>query len=95
MDTKANTGNKDTMNETKAIAIQFFKEKYNLDVEITNQKKLPSYVASEVDLEGHVVGHEDQSFNISVNYKTQKTSGFVMSPELEKAILANGFDPYK
>ena len=40
------------MSQAKETAIQFFKEKYDLDVEVTNQKKLPTYVADEIDVEG-------------------------------------------
>lgn len=76
------------MSQARETAIQFFKEKYDLEVEVTNQKKLPAYVADEIDVEGYVVGHKDQTFNISVNYKTLQTKNFVMSPELEKVIQA-------
>lgn len=76
------------MNQARETAIKFFKEKYDLEVEITNQKKMPSYVADEIDVEGYVIGHKDQTFNISVNYKTLQTKNFVMSPELKKVIEA-------
>lgn len=93
--TDKNSNDQDIMNEAKSIAIQYFKDKYNLDVEITNQKKLPTYVASEIDVEGHVVGHKDQSFIISVNYKTQKTDNIMVSPEFKQEIINRGFDPNK
>ncbi|MCT1403562.1 hypothetical protein M4D81_31650 [Paenibacillus sp. p3-SID867] len=76
------------MSQARETAIQFFKEKYDLDVEVTNQKKMPTYVADEIDVEGYVIGHKDQTFNISVNYKTLQTKNFVMSPELKKVIQA-------
>lgn len=74
------------MSQTRETAIQFFKEEYDLEIEITNQKKMPTYVADEIDVEGYVIGHKDQTFNISVNYKTFQTKNFVMSPELKKVI---------
>jgi len=80
------------MRQAKETAVQFFKEKYDLDVEVTNQKKLPTYVADEIDVEGYVVGHKDQTFNISVNYKTLQTKNFVMSPELKEVIQAKEQD---
>ncbi|MGG4346132.1 hypothetical protein [Paenibacillus lautus] len=69
-------------------AIQYFKETYHLEVQITNQNKLPTYVADEIDVEGFVIGHPDQTFNISVNHRTLETGHLVMSPELKKVIQA-------
>ncbi|MDO7907649.1 hypothetical protein Q5741_14660 [Paenibacillus sp. JX-17] len=80
--------------QAKATAIQYFKDQYGLDVEITEEKKLPTYVSSEIAMEGHVAGHKEQSFNISVNYKDNTTKNFVMSPELEQAIRDQGHDPF-
>ncbi|ANY72992.1 hypothetical protein BBD41_10555 [Paenibacillus ihbetae] len=77
------------MSQTKETAIQFFKDQYGLEIEVTGQKKMPSYVADEIDVEGYVKGHKDQTFNISVNYKTFETKNFVMSPELKAVIEAN------
>lgn len=69
-------------------AIQYFKETYDLEVQITSQNKLPTYVADEIDVGGFVIGHPDQTFNISVNHKTLETGHLVMSPELDKIIQA-------
>lgn len=82
------------MEEAKAIAIQYFKSEYDLGVEITKQEKLAEYISPKIMMEGHVTGHPDESFNISVDYEDKKTSNFVMSPELEKAIRAKGIDPF-
>ena len=82
----SNSSNKDIMSDAKTTAIQFFKEKYNLDVEITNEEMMPSIVANKVNFEGFVIDHPEQTFKISVDYKTNETSNFVMNPELKKAI---------
>lgn len=82
----SNSSNEGIMSDARATAIQFFKEKYNLDVEITNEEMMPSIVANKVNLEGFVIEHPEQTFKISVDYKTNETSNFVMNPELKKAI---------
>lgn len=82
------------IDQAKATAIKHLKDTYELDVEITKAKMLPSYVADEVILEGNVIGSKEQDFGISVNYKTNITSGFSMSPELVAAIRAKGYEPF-
>lgn len=82
------------MQEAKEIALKYFKNEYDLDVEITKQEKLAEYISPKIMMEGHVTDHPDESFNISVDYEDKKTTNFVMSPELEKAIRAKGIDPF-
>ncbi|WP_106766469.1 hypothetical protein [Paenibacillus faecalis] len=81
------------IDKAKPIAIKYLKDTYELDVEITGESLLPTYVASEVIFEGNVIGDEKQYFSISVNYKTNEKADMVMSPELAAAIRAKGFDP--
>ncbi|MFI2856536.1 hypothetical protein ACH6EH_05300 [Paenibacillus sp. JSM ZJ436] len=76
----------ETRQQAESSAIRYLKDQYNLDVEITDAKLMPSTVADKVNLEGHVTGKPEQSFKISVNYNTQETSNFVLSPELKKAV---------
>lgn len=76
------------LDQAKETVIQYFKEQFDLEVQITGAKKVPSFVADEIDVEGFVKGHEDQTFNLSVNYNTQETKNFVMSPELKEALEA-------
>nr|WP_238354045.1 hypothetical protein [Paenibacillus sp. 23TSA30-6] len=68
------------------------KDKYGLDVEITYEHKLPTYVAYSINFKGNVKGQKGQTFDISVDYKTQKTSDFIISSELEKVLLKKGYD---
>lgn len=77
-------GNEQTIIIEKAqeVAITHFKEEYGLEVKITKQEMLPTYVASQVNMEGHVIGEEEQRFNISVNYKDWTTLNTFLSPEL-------------
>ncbi|WP_249435947.1 hypothetical protein [Paenibacillus sp. Marseille-Q4541] len=86
--------NQALITQAKITAIQYLKDKYELDVEITGQEVLPGYITSKVLLEGNVVGSTEQHFNISVDYKTNETSNFAMSPELVAAIRAKGYDPF-
>lgn len=88
-------GDEEIINKAKATAAENLKSKYDLDVEITETKLLPEYIAHEVRLQGHVIGANDQHFNITVNYKTDTTSNFAMSPELVNAIKAKGIDPFQ
>ncbi|MFE0559246.1 hypothetical protein ACFW1P_25315 [Paenibacillus sp. NPDC058910] len=81
-------GNEETaiIEEAQEVAIRHFKDEYDLEVRITKQEMLPSYVASQVNMEGHVVGKEEQRFNISVNYKDWTTLNTFLSPELNDAL---------
>ncbi|ADM68488.1 hypothetical protein PPE_00634 [Paenibacillus polymyxa E681] len=81
------------ISKAKATAVQYLKEKYELDVEITYAKKMPTYVNSEIDIRGHVMGHEKQEFSISVDYNNQKAFGLGINPELKKVLIENGTYP--
>ncbi|UNK17363.1 hypothetical protein MNQ98_23245 [Paenibacillus sp. N3/727] len=89
-----NDENEEIISQAKTTAIKHLKDKYELDVEITEEKILPAYIADEVRLKGNVIGSKDQYFNITVNYKTNKTSNFAMSPDLVKAIRDKGYEPF-
>jgi len=82
------------MQEAKNLAIQYLKDEYGLDVEITDQERLAKYISPKIMMKGHVKGKPEESFNISVDYEDKKTTDFVMSPELVKAIRAKGIDPF-
>lgn len=86
--------NQAIIDQAKFTAVEHLKEKYELDVEITGEQMLPTYVSYRVSLEGNVIGNKDQHFNISVNYKTNEVSNFGMSPELVEALKAKGYDPF-
>ncbi|WP_342434822.1 hypothetical protein MHH57_03255 [Paenibacillus sp. FSL H7-0442] len=81
------------ISKAKATAVQYLKEKYELDVEITYAKKFPPYVTNKVDISGNVIGHAEEDFTISVNYENQETSNFAISPELKKVLIENGTYP--
>lgn len=82
------------ISQAKTTAINHLKDKYELDVEITEAKILPAYIAHHVRMEGIANGSKDQYFNITVNYKTNETSNFGMSPELVTAIREKGYEPF-
>ncbi|GAB6928735.1 hypothetical protein JCM10914A_27180 [Paenibacillus sp. JCM 10914] len=87
--TNTPSGSEIKITAAKQAAIDYLKQKYELDVEITNEEMMPSIVANKVNFEGHVVGHPEQTFKISVDYNTEETSNVVMSPELKQAIEAD------
>jgi len=80
--------------EAEASVIQHFKQKFELDVVITSKELLPEMAVSQIGVKGHVKDHEDQSFGISYDYKKKTTKNLVISPEIEEAIKAKGYDPY-
>lgn len=81
-------GNEQTaiIEEAQKVAITHFQEEYGLEVRITKEEMLPTYVASQINMEGHVVGEEEQRFNISVNYKDWTTLNTFLSTELNDAL---------
>ncbi|WP_234032664.1 hypothetical protein [Paenibacillus faecalis] len=91
-----NSDNKDEkiIEQAKATAIKHLKAEYELEVEITGEKKLPDYIAQKVIFEGNVVGNKEQHFSITVNYTTNETSNFGMSPELVEMIKTEGYEPF-
>ncbi|MBT2282278.1 hypothetical protein J7E78_01755 [Paenibacillus polymyxa] len=80
--------------EAEANVIQYFKQKFELDVVITSKELLPEMAVSQIGLKGHVKDHEDQSFGISYDYKKKVTKNLVISPEIEEVMMAKGHDPY-
>ncbi|ALP39012.1 hypothetical protein ASL14_08555 [Paenibacillus sp. IHB B 3084] len=78
------------ISKAKATAVQYLKEKYKLDVEITYEHKLPTYVDDVVTFKGNVIGHKEQTFGIMIDYNNQEISNVVIEPELEKGLLKKG-----
>ncbi|MGR6541540.1 hypothetical protein [Paenibacillus tundrae] len=83
------------LQEAESIAIQHMKEKYDLDVVVTSEKKLPSIAVAEISLKGHVVDHEEQRFNLYVNYERKEVTSMGMSEEFKKLLIDKGYDPFK
>ncbi len=81
------------ISKAKATAVQYLKETYGINVEITYERKLPKYVDNVVTFKGNVVGNKEQTFGIMIDYNTQKISNVIIEPELEKALLKQGYDP--
>ncbi|WP_431090563.1 hypothetical protein [Paenibacillus sp. 8b26] len=73
------------IHKAKDTAVQYLKDKYKLNVEITYAKKFPTYVTSKVDINGNVIGHAEEDFTISVNYETQETSDFAIKSRIRKS----------
>ncbi|QKS60107.1 hypothetical protein HUB98_12115 [Paenibacillus barcinonensis] len=91
-----NKEDQEIIDRSESIAIKYLKDTYSLnDVVITGRQMQPKMAMSWVTFYGYVSQHEDQSFNVSINYKENQTESFSFSPELEKALIANGYDPYQ
>lgn len=60
----------------KAIEVgtNYFKDKYDLDVEFTEHQFQPSYVSDNVALNGHVKSEPDQKVYISLTIRHSKSS---------------------
>jgi hypothetical protein len=79
------------VSKAKATAIKHMKDEYGLDVEITYEHKLPTYVSNKIDFKGNVKEHQEQTFDIAVDYKTQEISNFLYSPELKDVLIEKGY----
>lgn len=82
------------LSQAESKAIQFFKDTYQLDVEMTESKKMDASIMPHVLMKGHVIGQEEQRFNISYDYEEDKLTNYVMSAKLEQMIRDLGYDPF-
>ncbi|WP_339256278.1 hypothetical protein MKZ12_19905 [Paenibacillus sp. FSL R5-0713] len=80
------------INRSEAIAIEYLKNNYKLDVTITKKKILPKMAMSRVTIYGYVTGHEDQTFSVYINYETNKQESFGYSKQLKKALNEKGYN---
>lgn len=80
--------------EAEEEAVKYLKDKYELDVVITNKELLPEMALDSIAMEGHVVEHEAQDFTITYDYADKKIENFGMSPAIKEAIIAKGYDPF-
>lgn len=80
--------------EADPVAVDYFKERFDIEIVITDHKLLPTMAVDKVSVIGHVKDHEDQTFNLKYDYKKKTVTGFSMSQEFEQAIKDKGLDPY-
>ncbi|CAM4346897.1 hypothetical protein [Paenibacillus xylanexedens] len=92
MDTKDK--DQEIIDRSEAIAIQYLKETYDLDVIITEKKILPKMAMSWVTVSGHVTDHENFIFSVSVDYESNEKESFSFNTELEELLVSEGYDPY-
>ncbi|MFM9281305.1 hypothetical protein [Paenibacillus jiagnxiensis] len=79
-------------NEADPFAVEYFKEKFNLEIVITDHELLPTMAVSEVSVIGHVKDHEDQKFILTYNYKKKVVTGASISRELSQDLKDKGYD---
>ncbi|MCP1186528.1 hypothetical protein [Paenibacillus sp. 1781tsa1] len=82
------------IDRSEAVAIQFLKDSYNLEVTITRRQLLPKMAIARVTIYGYVTGHKDQHFNVSVNYESNVAELLSFSKEFHNMLKIRGFDPY-
>lgn len=82
------------IDRSEAVAIQFLKDSYNLEVTITRRQMLPKMAIARVTIYGYVTGHKDQHFNVSVNYESNVAELLSFSKEFHNMLNKRGFDPY-
>lgn len=80
--------------EAETKAVNYFKDKYELNVVITSKELLPEMALDSIAMEGHVVEQEEQEFTISYDYTDKKIKNFGMSPAIKATIIAKGYDPF-
>ena len=76
--------------EAESSVVQYFKQKYELDVVITSKELLPEMAVSQIGLKGHVKDHEDQSFGISYDYKRKQPRIWSLARRLRKPYKRKG-----
>ncbi|MEK4365026.1 hypothetical protein MKX68_21575 [Paenibacillus sp. FSL M8-0212] len=79
------------INRSEAIAIEYLKDTYNLDVTITDKEIMPKMAMSWVTVYGHVKEHKEQTFSVSINYETNKQESFIYSQQLKSALQEEGY----
>lgn len=91
-----NKEDKEVIDRSESIAIKYLKDTYNLnDVVITRRQLQPRMAMARVTVYGYVRGHEEQHFNVSVNYESNKAELLSFSREFRNMLSERGFDPYK
>ncbi|MNL15879.1 hypothetical protein D3C87_1368920 [compost metagenome] len=59
---------KEIARQATEVATHYFKDKYNLELIITDYQIYPSYVNDEVVLSSHIKGDEEAFLSISLDY---------------------------
>ena len=91
-----NKEDQEIIDRSESIAIKYLKETYDLDdVVITRRQLQPRMAMARVTIYGYVRGHEEQHFNVSVNYESNKAELLSFSKEFRSMLSERGFDPYK
>ncbi|MDR0271189.1 hypothetical protein [Paenibacillus sp.] len=87
---------KEIVGKAKAVAVEYFKENYNVDVIFTKMVVRPRYISSDVELYGHVKDDKEQEFVLLVDYRTYEVGPGVISNGFDEKYLKNervGTDP--
>ncbi|MET1170162.1 hypothetical protein ACQKFM_14565 [Paenibacillus xylanexedens] len=79
------------INRSEAMAIEYLKNTYNLEVTITDKEIMPKMAMSWVTVYGHVKEHKEQTFSVSINYETNKQESFIYSQQLKSALQEEGY----
>lgn len=80
---------KEIENKAKAVAVEYFKENYNVDVVFTKIVIRPEYISSDVDLYGHVKDDKEYEFLLLVNYRTFEVGPGTLSEDFREKYPKN------
>jgi len=59
------------------VGVDYYHEKYDTDVVFTSHQIIPSYIASTIELNGHVEGEESNLIQIAIDYRTYEIKGYM------------------
>ena len=79
------------LDRAEAIAIDYLRSMYQLEVTITETEMMPRMAMSWVTVYGYVRDHKDQTFSVSINYETNQQESFIYSQQLKKTLQAKGY----
>jgi len=79
-------------NEADPVAVDYFKEKFEVEIVITDHNLLPTMAVSEVSVIGHVKDHQNLKFDLTYDYEKKVVTGVSISQEFSQALKDKGFD---
>ncbi|MCK6075982.1 hypothetical protein KZX70_14090 [Paenibacillus silvae] len=76
------------LDRAEAIAIDYLRSMYKLNVTITKKEMMPKMAMSWVTVYGYVKGHKEQTFSVSINYETNQKESFIYSQQFKESIAS-------
>ncbi|MDQ0087474.1 hypothetical protein J2T12_000868 [Paenibacillus anaericanus] len=70
MESDSNKNEAEIIEKVREFGVNYFKERYDADVEFTEFNVRPPHIDRSVGMQGHIVGDEEQHIYLLVNYVT-------------------------